>query len=166
MQESASLVEACVALGVESQHARAKRKQPTIVPARIRCLLIADDYAPWRQKVCSQAPGLRRIAVRQRDGGWNRSCPEISRIEARLDTFRPPSPSPERNRSCTTNPRSCPRRSNTFASMDKDTDTVRKALNTGAMGYVLKTDAGSELWPAVLAVLQKKQYLSRGVQCR
>jgi len=50
-----------------------------------------------------------------------------------------------------------------FASMDKDADLVRKALNNGAMGYVLKTDAGSELWPAVLAVLQKKRYLSRGV---
>lgn len=52
-----------------------------------------------------------------------------------------------------------------FVSMNKDTDLVREALNAGAKGYVLKTDAGSELWSALETVLlQKNQYLSSGVR--
>jgi DNA-binding NarL/FixJ family response regulator len=40
---------------------------------------------------------------------------------------------------------------------------AQAALNSGAQGYVLKTDAGSELLPAIEAVLQGKQYVSRGL---
>jgi DNA-binding NarL/FixJ family response regulator len=54
-----------------------------------------------------------------------------------------------------------------FLSMNKDADIVREAMNTGAKGYVLKTDAGSELWPAIETVLlQKNQYLSSGVRLK
>lgn len=40
---------------------------------------------------------------------------------------------------------------------------VRKALQEGIRGYVLKEDAGEELIPAVYAVMQGSQYLSQGV---
>lgn len=53
-----------------------------------------------------------------------------------------------------------------FVSMNNDADVVREALSTGAKGYVLKADAGNELWAAVEAVLQSKQYLSRGLRGR
>ena len=46
--------------------------------------------------------------------------------------------------------------------MNKDPELVREAMET-ADGYVLKIDAGTELWPAIRSVLQKKQYLSRRV---
>jgi DNA-binding NarL/FixJ family response regulator len=38
--------------------------------------------------------------------------------------------------------------------------TVRRALQAGALGYVLKSDAGEELIPAIQAVHQKQCYLS------
>jgi DNA-binding NarL/FixJ family response regulator len=50
-----------------------------------------------------------------------------------------------------------------FVSMHKDADVVLAALSTGAKGYVLKQDAPAELWRAIEAVLQGKQYVSRGV---
>jgi DNA-binding NarL/FixJ family response regulator len=50
-----------------------------------------------------------------------------------------------------------------FLSMNNQVDLVLAALSTGAKGYVLKKDAGSELWPAIEAVLQGQQYVSRGV---
>ena len=48
-----------------------------------------------------------------------------------------------------------------FLSLNKDLEVVRTALSTGALGYVLKTDARSELLPAMDAVLQGRRYLSR-----
>jgi len=48
-----------------------------------------------------------------------------------------------------------------FVSLESSADVVREALELGAQGYILKAAAASELLPAVDAVLQGKQYLSR-----
>ena len=47
-----------------------------------------------------------------------------------------------------------------FLSQYSDLDVVRAALSTGALGYILKTDAGRELLHAVDAVLLGKQFVS------
>jgi DNA-binding NarL/FixJ family response regulator len=47
-----------------------------------------------------------------------------------------------------------------FLSQNSDLDVVRAALDTGALGYVCKTDAGRELLPAMDAVLRGKQFVS------
>ena len=51
-----------------------------------------------------------------------------------------------------------------FVSQESDSDVVSAALNTGGLGYLLKTDAGDELLPAVVAVLQGDRFLSRGLK--
>ena len=51
-----------------------------------------------------------------------------------------------------------------FLSLNKDPEVVRTALSTGALGYVLKTDARSELLPAVDAVLRGKQFVSSSLK--
>jgi CheY-like chemotaxis protein len=47
-----------------------------------------------------------------------------------------------------------------FMSENRSWDIAEGALATGASGYVVKSDAGNELLPAVEAVLQGKQFLS------
>jgi CheY-like chemotaxis protein len=51
-----------------------------------------------------------------------------------------------------------------FLSLNNDLDVVRTALSTGALGYVLKTDARGELLPAVDAVLRGKQFVSSSLK--
>ncbi len=48
-----------------------------------------------------------------------------------------------------------------FVSLESSADVVQEALQLGAHGYLLKADAARELLPAVDAVLQGRQYLSR-----
>jgi len=48
-----------------------------------------------------------------------------------------------------------------FVSQESSADVVQEALHLGAQGYLLKADAGGELLPAVYAVLQGRQYISR-----
>jgi DNA-binding NarL/FixJ family response regulator len=48
-----------------------------------------------------------------------------------------------------------------FVSQERSADVVQAALHLGAQGYLLKSDAGGELLPAVNAVLQGRHYLSR-----
>jgi DNA-binding NarL/FixJ family response regulator len=51
-----------------------------------------------------------------------------------------------------------------FVSLESSADVVQEALQLGAQGYLLKADAARELLPAVDAVLQGRQYLSRRLQ--
>jgi DNA-binding NarL/FixJ family response regulator len=48
-----------------------------------------------------------------------------------------------------------------FVSQESSADVVLEAFDLGAQGYLLKADAADELLPAVDAVLQGRQYLSR-----
>jgi DNA-binding NarL/FixJ family response regulator len=47
-----------------------------------------------------------------------------------------------------------------FVSQESSADVVQEALGTGTHGYVVKSDAGSELLPAVKAVLEAKRFIS------
>jgi DNA-binding NarL/FixJ family response regulator len=51
-----------------------------------------------------------------------------------------------------------------FLSMDNSLDIVQAALGTGALGYVYKAHAGSELLPAVEAVLRGERFISSGIE--
>ena len=50
-----------------------------------------------------------------------------------------------------------------FLTQDPSADAVQEALGLGAQGYVVKVHAGSELLPAVEAVLQGNQFVSGGL---
>ena len=50
-----------------------------------------------------------------------------------------------------------------FVSENRSSDIVEAALSAGASGYVVKSDAGKELLPAVRAVLECKRFISSGV---
>ena len=50
-----------------------------------------------------------------------------------------------------------------FVTQESSADVVEAALNIGAMGYVVKTRIGSDLLTAVDAVLEGRQFISRGL---
>jgi DNA-binding NarL/FixJ family response regulator len=47
-----------------------------------------------------------------------------------------------------------------FLSQNNDAEVVQAALGNGAQGYVLKADAGSELLPAIKAILRGERFVS------
>src|ERR1700751_2908829 len=49
-----------------------------------------------------------------------------------------------------------------FLSQESSRDVVREAFRIGARGYVVKSDAGRELKPALHAVLRGDRFVSRG----
>jgi DNA-binding NarL/FixJ family response regulator len=51
-----------------------------------------------------------------------------------------------------------------FVSMDNSLDTVQAALATGALGYVQKASAGSDLLPAIEAVLRGEPFVSSSIK--
>jgi DNA-binding NarL/FixJ family response regulator len=60
----------------------------------------------------------------------------------------------------------CPESRILFVSQEISEDVVEEALSTGALGYLLKADAGSELLAAVKSVLLGKKYVSKTIRTR
>ncbi len=50
-----------------------------------------------------------------------------------------------------------------FVSQESSADVVLEGLALGALGYLVKVDAGGELLAAVRAVLEDRQFVSSGV---
>jgi DNA-binding NarL/FixJ family response regulator len=51
-----------------------------------------------------------------------------------------------------------------FVSQESSPDVIEEALSLGAMGYVVKVHAGSELQVAIEAVREGRQFVSNGVE--
>lgn len=58
----------------------------------------------------------------------------------------------------------CPDSRILFVSQESSEDVVSEAFSTGALGYVTKADAGSELMAAVNSVLLGEKFMSRSVE--
>jgi DNA-binding NarL/FixJ family response regulator len=61
-------------------------------------------------------------------------------------------------------PQLCPDSRILFMSQETSEDVVAEALSTGALGYLVKADAGSELLEALNSVLLGKKFMSRTIR--
>jgi DNA-binding NarL/FixJ family response regulator len=50
-----------------------------------------------------------------------------------------------------------------FVSQESSADVIEEALNSGALGYVVKAHAGSDLLAAVEAVRERRMFVSNGL---
>jgi DNA-binding NarL/FixJ family response regulator len=129
-------------------------------------ILVSDDYADWRRQVrlvlqarpewqvISEASNGLDAVQKARD-----LKPEIILLDIGLPKLNGIEAA-RRIRQLSPNSKII------FLSQNNDLDMVRAALNTGARGYVRKTDVKRELLPAVDAVLRGKQFVSSSLNGR
>jgi DNA-binding NarL/FixJ family response regulator len=126
-------------------------------------ILVVDDFERWRQQVCSilgVRPELRVVAEAADGLKAVQKAQELKPDLMLLDIGLPNLDGLEAaNRICQV----APGTKIIFVTQNSDKDVARRALSNGAQGYVLKTDAASELLAAVGAVLGGYQFLSSGV---
>jgi DNA-binding NarL/FixJ family response regulator len=123
-------------------------------------ILVVDDYAPWRRFVTStlqKQPGL--LIVGEVSDGLEavEKAQELQPDLILLDISLPRLNGIEAARQIR---ELAPRSKILFTSEDRSWDIAQEALATGALGYLVKSDAAGELLPAAEAVLQGKQFVS------
>ncbi len=126
-------------------------------------VLVVDDFDPWRQQICSilrARPELRVVAEAADGLKAVQKAQELKPDLILLDIGLPNLNGLEAaNRICHV----APGTKIIFVTQYSDKDVLRAAQSNGALGYVLKADAASELLAAVAAVLGGYQFLSSGV---
>lgn len=123
-------------------------------------VLVVDDFEPWRRQICSaleERPEFQVIAEVSDGLDAVRKAPELQPDLILLDIGLPKLNGIEAARLIRN---SAPHAKILFVSENRSWDIAEEALRTGATGYVVKSDAASELMPAVTAVLQGKQFVS------
>lgn len=127
-------------------------------------VLVVEDHELYREFLCSvlqKNPGLRVIS-QVADGGEAVQIAENLRPDLiLLDIGLPGLNGIEAARRIL---RLCPDSKILFVSQESSEDVVTEALSTGAVGYLLKRDAGAELLAAVNSVLQGKRFMSRTIR--
>jgi DNA-binding NarL/FixJ family response regulator len=144
---------------IELLSASLSDERSVLEPAQVR-VLVVDDFGPWRDfvsKTLGKEPDLEIIG-RVADGSEaveqaEQLQPDLILLDIGLPTLNGIEAA-RRIREVS------PASKVLFVSENRSPDTAEEALSTGAGGYVVKSDAVSDLLPAIKAVLSGKRFIS------
>jgi len=122
-------------------------------------ILVVDDYEPWRRYFSTTLKEQRLWVIGEASGGLEavQQAQELQPDLILLDIGLPTLNGIEAARRIR---EVSPTSKILFMSENRSADIAEKALSTGGSGYVVKSDAKSDLLPAVYAVLKGKRFLS------
>ena len=127
-------------------------------------ILVVDDFEPWRQQVCSILGARPELRVVAEAADGLEAVQKAEELKPDLILLDIGLPSVDGLEAANRISQLALGAKIIFVGQNSDKDTVRAALSNGAQGYVVKTDAPSELLAAVAAVLGGDRFLSRGIK--
>ena len=123
-------------------------------------ILVVDDYEPWRrfERLTLLAQEQLQIIGECCDGDEavqkaDELRPDLVLLDISLPTLNGIEAA-RRIRQVSPNSKIL------FVTENRSPDIAEEALNTGAGGYIVKSDAARELLPAIKAVLEGKRFIS------
>jgi len=126
-------------------------------------VLVVEDYEPFRRFICStlrKRPGLQIVGETADGLEAVHKAEEMQPDLIVLDIGLPSLNGIDAARRIR---KLSPESKILFVSQESSGDVVQEALALGALGYVVKAHAGSELLAAVGAVLEGRQFVSSGL---
>jgi DNA-binding NarL/FixJ family response regulator len=134
--------------------------QPAVGTGKSVRVLLVEDYELWQvflSKTLEKLPGLELVGTIS-DGSLAVQKAEALQPDLILLDIALPSLNgiEAARRIC----KVCPNSKILFVTENRAVDVAEEALSAGAVGYVVKSDAESDLLPAVKAVLEGKRFIS------
>ena len=126
-------------------------------------VLVVDDYEPFRRFVCatlSERQDMQVIGEASDGLDAIRKAEELKPDLIVLDIGLPALNGIEAGRRIR---KLCPECKILFLSQESSVDVAQEAFNLGAVAYIVKTHAGSELSAALEAVCQGRLFVSKGL---
>jgi DNA-binding NarL/FixJ family response regulator len=126
-------------------------------------ILVVDDFEAFRQFVCStlgKNPELQVVGEASDGSEAVHKAEELQPDLIVLDIGLPTLNGIEVARRIR---KLAPESKILFLSQESSADVLQEALGSGALGYVVKAHAGSELLAAVETVLQGKRFVGSGL---
>ena len=127
-------------------------------------ILLVDDSEPWRQQVHSILRKQPELCIVGEVGDGLIAVQKAHELQPDLILLDIGLPNLNGLEAAKAIRQVAPKARILFLTQNSDIEIMRAALNTGAQGYVLKVDAGSDLLPAVEAVLDRKEFVSSGLK--
>jgi DNA-binding NarL/FixJ family response regulator len=126
-------------------------------------VLVVEDFEPFQHFICStleKNPGLRVICKASDGVAAVQQAQRIRPDLILIDVGLPKLNGIEAARQIRD---TAPNSKILFLSQNSDANVVQRAFDVGANGYVLKTMAGTDLLPAIDAVISGQRFLSSGL---
>jgi CheY-like chemotaxis protein len=123
-------------------------------------VLVVDDYEPWQGFVSTSLGKKPELEIIGRVSDGLEAVRQAQQLQPDLILLDIGLPTLNGIEAARRIGQVSPSSKILFVSENRSPDVVQEALRTVASGYVVKSDAGRELLPAVKAVLQGKQFVS------
>lgn len=131
--------------------------------ARLVRILVVDDYEPFRRFTRSTLEGRLDFQIVGEAADGMEAVRKAEELQPDLIVLDIGLPLLNGIAAARKIRKLCPDSKILFLSQESSANVAREALSLGAIGYLVKTHAGSELLAAVEAVSQGGQFVSRGV---
>jgi len=126
-------------------------------------VLVVDDYEPFRRFICSTLGGKPELQIVGKTSDGLEAVHKAEELQPDLIVLDIGLPTLNGIEAARRIRKLCPKSKILFVSQESSADVVQEALGLGAVGYVVKADAGSELLSALKTVLEGRQFISSGL---
>jgi DNA-binding NarL/FixJ family response regulator len=130
-------------------------------PVRV---LVVDDFEPWKRFVCLMLEKVTELQVICEVSDGLEAVQKAKELKPGLIVLDIGLPILNGIEAARRIRKLAPESKILFLSQESSAVVVQEALSLGALGYVVKTNAGSELLLAVEAVLRDRQFVGSGIK--
>ena len=126
-------------------------------------MLVIEDYEPFRRVICSTLRKRSGLQIVGETADGSEAVQKAEELQPDLIVLDIGLPSLNGMEAARRIRKLSPESKILFVSQESSADVVQEALALGALGYVVKTHAGSELLAAVDAVCEGRRFVSAGL---
>jgi DNA-binding NarL/FixJ family response regulator len=131
---------------------------------KVSRVLVVDDFEPFRRYACSALEGRPALQVVGEAADGLEAVQKAMQLQPDLILMDIGMPHLNGLEAADRIRELAPDSKILFLTQESSTEIVREALDRGAIGYLVKASAGSELLPAADAVLQGRTFISSEVR--